>query len=106
MLSFLQELSNKIDDLAKEKQSSTNVGKLFSQILTRRLEKLKSKKKVTLLRETITVDELIEWKVWSSMLKVASKFNTILVYSGTSLSKYPSSIIMGESQIIIKYILP
>ena len=79
--------------MAKEKQSSTNVGKFFSEILTRRLEKLKTEKKVSLVGQTITVDELIKWKVWSSMLKVASKFNTDLVYSGNPLSGYRSSII-------------
>ena len=54
----------KIDHLATQRQSSSNVGKLLSRILTKHLKKDRN----------ITIKKLIEWNVWSSMLKVASKF--------------------------------
>ena len=53
-------------------QSSANVGKLFSWILTKHLEKLTKEKNAVVLKECITIKELIKWKVWSSMLKVAN----------------------------------
>ena len=69
---FLQELSIIIDDLAMQRQSFGNVGKLFSWILTKHLEKLTKEKNVVVLKKCITINELIEWKVWSSMLKLAN----------------------------------
>ena len=53
---------------------SVNVGKLFSRILTRHLEKFTKEINIRVLRNIITAEKLIEWKVWSSMLKVASKY--------------------------------
>ena len=49
-------------------------GKIISWILIQHLEKLTKEKKAAMLKESITVKELIKWKVWSSMLKVASKY--------------------------------
>ena len=53
-------------------QSPGNVGKLFSRILTKHIETLSKEKYVVLLDKCITITELIEWKVWSNMLKVAN----------------------------------
>ena len=61
--------------MATQRQSFGNVSELFSRILTRHLEALTNKKNPVgiALRNSITVNEIIDWKVWSSMLKVASK---------------------------------
>ena len=59
-------------DAAKRNVGSD--GKIISWILIQHLEKLTKEKKAAMLKESITVKELIKWKVWSSMLKVASKY--------------------------------
>ena len=54
-----------------QKQSSDNVSELFSRILTRHLKELNNGKILqdSDLEEIITIEELINWEVWSSMLK-------------------------------------
>ena len=54
-----------------QKQSSGNVSELFSRILTRHLKELNNGKILqdSDLEEIITIEELINWEVWSSMLK-------------------------------------
>ena len=68
---YPQDLSKEMDDLAMQKQSSGNVSEFFSRILTRHLKELNNGKILqdSDLEKIITVEKLINWKVWSSLLK-------------------------------------
>ena len=50
------------------KDSSANVGRLFSRILSRHLEDVKID--VNKLEDSLTIDDLIEWEIWPTMLKI------------------------------------
>ena len=52
------------------KESSTNVGSLFSRILSRHLEDVKID--VSKLEDScgLTIEELTEWEIWPTMLKI------------------------------------
>lgn len=67
-----------MDNLAAEKQSSGDVSKLLSRILTRQLEKhnqMKEKDVHRLQREKLNINELVRWEVWPIMMKITCKLS-------------------------------
>ena len=72
---LLKELSRRVNKLVTQKHSSGNVSKLLSQVLICHLNKqdqvkVKDKDSYRVLRQRLSINDLISWKVWSIMMKV------------------------------------
>ena len=68
-----------MDKLATQSQSSGNVSKLFSLILTRHLEepnskKMKEKEAFKQKKQKLTFAELVSWEVWPKLMKITCKY--------------------------------
>ena len=75
---LLKELSRRVNKLITHKHSSGNVSKLLSQVLICHLNKqdqakMKEKDSCKVLRQRLSINDLISWKVWAIMMKVTCK---------------------------------
>ena len=88
---LLKELSRRVNKLVTQKHSSGNVSKLLSQVLICHLNKqdqvkVKDKDSYRVLRQRLSINDLISWKVWAIMMKVTCKlpiyYNIIYILCG------------------------
>ena len=88
---LLKELSRRVNKLITQKHSSGNVSKLLSQVLICHLNKqdqakVKDKDSYRVLRQRLSINDLISWKVWAIMMKVTCElpiyYNIIYILCG------------------------
>ena len=88
---LLKELSRKVNKLITQKDSSGNVSKLLSQVLICHLNKqdqakVKDKDSYRVLRQRLSINDLISWKVWAIMMRVTCElpiyYNIIYILCG------------------------